>query len=350
MEIVTKAVYRITDSGIELESKDSVEYKGEVVECKSAPSPPPPPDPSIAIAANAKANRINTVTPFGTTKFTSPAGAVSDVTRTDTLSPSQQRQLDQRNSLGEALLGIGQQQIGQFDTSPLRFKTADSGQNQAFNRQLGLLQPDFTRQEDALRQRLSNQGIPEGSVLFDNELRKLRETQGRVKAGLANQADVTGQNQAISQRTQNFNELAALLGGQQLNTNQVATPQIDTQAAFNAQQAQQQSNFQAKNASANNFNQGLFSLGGAAITGGLDFAGTKAGQSFFSDRRLKKNIKRIGTHILGIGIYVFDYIWDEHSIGVMADEVKEVMPDAVIRHGSGFDMVNYAMIGGVRYA
>jgi len=268
MEIVTKAVYRITDSGIELESKDSVEYKGEVVECKSSPSPPTPPDPSIAIAANAKANRITTTTPFGTTKFTTTGGVpVSDVTRTDTLAPSQQRQFDQRNSLGEALLGIGQQQIGQFDTSPLRFKTADSGQNQAFNRQIGLLQPDFTRQEDALRQRLSNQGIPEGSVLFDNELRKLRETQGRVKAGLANRADVTGQNQAIAQRTQNFNELAALLGGQQLNTNQVATPQIDTQAAFNAQQSQQNSNFQAQNASANNFNAGLFSLGSAGIIG-----------------------------------------------------------------------------------
>jgi len=266
MEIVSKIVYQMTDNGIIEESKDSYEYHGEVLQCKSPPSPPTPPDPAVAIAASAKANRITTVTPFGTTKFTDAAGApISDTTRTDTLAPSQQRQFDQRNSLGESLLGIGQKQIGQFDTNPLRFNSADSGQNQTFNRQIGLLEPDFTRQEDALRQRLSNQGIPQGSQLFDNELRKLRETQGRVKAGIANQADTTGFNQAVAQRTQNFNELAALLGGQQLNTNQVGTANIDTQAAFNAQQAQQQSNFQAQNASVNNFNSGLFSLGGAAL-------------------------------------------------------------------------------------
>jgi len=66
--------------------------------------------------------------------------------------------------------------------------------------------------------------------------------------------------------------------------------------------------------------------------------------STFSDRRLKTNIKRIGTHRLGIGIYEFDYVWGEHATGVMADEVKTVMPEAVTRHSSGYDMVDYSKL------
>jgi len=64
----------------------------------------------------------------------------------------------------------------------------------------------------------------------------------------------------------------------------------------------------------------------------------------FSDRRLKTNIKRVGTHRLGIGIYEFDYVWGEHATGVMADEVKAVMPEAVTRHPSGYDMVDYSKL------
>lgn len=64
----------------------------------------------------------------------------------------------------------------------------------------------------------------------------------------------------------------------------------------------------------------------------------------FSDRRLKKNIKRVGTHRLGIGIYEFDYIRGGHAIGVMADEVRLVRPDAVLRDASGYDMVDYSKL------
>ena len=62
-----------------------------------------------------------------------------------------------------------------------------------------------------------------------------------------------------------------------------------------------------------------------------------------SDRRLKSNIKRIGTHKLNIGIYEYD-IFGKHQIGVIADEVEAIMPDAVITHPSGYKMVNYSMI------
>ena len=77
-----------------------------------------------------------------------------------------------------------------------------------------------------------------------------------------------------------------------------------------------------------NLMSGLFGLGAAGI---------------LSDRRLKRNISRIGTHPLGIGLYEYD-IFDRHEIGVMADEVMKVKPQAVMRHPSGYLMVDYGQL------
>lgn len=63
-----------------------------------------------------------------------------------------------------------------------------------------------------------------------------------------------------------------------------------------------------------------------------------------SDRRLKTNIQRIGTHRLGIGIYEFDYVWGVHATGVMAGEVREVMPEAVLLGDDGYDRVDYSKL------
>lgn len=72
--------------------------------------------------------------------------------------------------------------------------------------------------------------------------------------------------------------------------------------------------------------------------------GQAAGGLMFSDRSMKTNIKRIGTHSSGIGIYSFDYVWGTSSVGVMADEVRKVRPDAVTTHKSGYDMVDYSKL------
>ena len=62
-----------------------------------------------------------------------------------------------------------------------------------------------------------------------------------------------------------------------------------------------------------------------------------------SDRRLKSNIKRIGTHRLGIGLYEFT-IFGRRETGVMADEVLAVKPEAVILDESGYYKVCYDML------
>lgn len=80
---------------------------------------------------------------------------------------------------------------------------------------------------------------------------------------------------------------------------------------------------------------GVSSLGGSAIGAGL---------SLLSDRRMKKDIKRIGTLDNGLPVYTFRYKHDPAAVqvGCMADEVKELRPDAVTNHG-GIDFVNYEL-------
>ena len=53
-----------------------------------------------------------------------------------------------------------------------------------------------------------------------------------------------------------------------------------------------------------------------------------------SDRRLKRNIERIGTWANGLAVYAYQYLWsDEPQIGFMADEVARLHPHAVARIG-----------------
>lgn len=74
-------------------------------------------------------------------------------------------------------------------------------------------------------------------------------------------------------------------------------------------------------------------------------AGLKYGK--FSDRRLKKNIVKIGELPNGLNWYEFEFLWsDERVHGVMADEVEKVMPEAVGER-LGYKTVNYAMVLGV---
>ena len=70
-----------------------------------------------------------------------------------------------------------------------------------------------------------------------------------------------------------------------------------------------------------------------------------------SDRNIKQDVVRIGTHQLGIGLYLFNFQPEYQSefgsgrhLGVMADEVETVLPEAVSIHPRGFKTVDYDML------
>ena len=83
----------------------------------------------------------------------------------------------------------------------------------------------------------------------------------------------------------------------------------------------------------------------------LGSAAQLAGMYFLSDERLKENIKPIGKSENGHNLYTWD--WNDKAkelgvntptIGVLAQEVKKYMPEAVIEDENGYYKVNYGVL------
>ena len=65
-----------------------------------------------------------------------------------------------------------------------------------------------------------------------------------------------------------------------------------------------------------------------------------------SDRRLKRDIFRLGCLDSGICLYRFRYLWDDtFYVGVMAQEVERIAPDAVVHGPDGYLRVRYDLLG-----
>jgi len=80
-----------------------------------------------------------------------------------------------------------------------------------------------------------------------------------------------------------------------------------------------------------------------SMVGGL--AGAAA--SYYSDSRLKENIKLAGVDdYTGLNLYDFNYKWNKKRFrGVMAQEVMKDFPEAVYKSGSGWLAVYYEKLG-----
>lgn len=65
-----------------------------------------------------------------------------------------------------------------------------------------------------------------------------------------------------------------------------------------------------------------------------------------SDIRLKRDVYAIGHLSNGLPLYRFKYTWsDQEWVGVMAQDVLKVMPQAVSKGAEGYYQVNYQMLG-----
>jgi len=286
----------------------------------------------------------------------------------------------QNNANAQTNMGLTNAALGQqFGQNLQAGQFANTAQQQAYNQSQGAAQfqnaaqaqqygqnlSDMQAQNTAVGQRFgmdtSNQASLNNAQLqqynaslananLNNQALSQLYNQQLQSAQLSNQASnqQLAQNQAIQQNPLNI--LQALRTGSQLNTANLPAVGVSQPAQLaNWQGADYLGAAQAQG----QYNQGIYNAQAAAnsslINAGVGAAGSFGGgiaaSGMLSDRRLKKNIKRIGTHVLGIGLYTWDYLWGQPFAGVMADEVEQVMPEAIVMHPSGFKMVNYSMLG-----
>ena len=369
-------------------------------------SPPPAPDYAGAAQATAAgnlaaarstadANRVNQTNPYGSITYSqTPTYDASGTLNPDagwnmntTLSPVQQQQFDVNNQINSQLGGIAQQGLGYVQSAldkplaaanPLASTAGDpqlmqqNVQDALYKNSTQYLDPQFAQQDTALESKLANQGITQGSQAYNAAMLNQSNAKQQAYDSARNAATAQGvsaaqgmfgqnlsnaqlQNAASAQNLQQnqvaqqnpLNMLNAVRTGQQLNTATLPTQQNVAQ-----QQGVAGPDLLGAATATGQYNQGIYNANQAAnssMIGGLGQLGMAAAMSpagtFTSDRRLKTNIQLIGKHDNGMNIYSWDYIWGEHSRGVMADEVEEIMPEAVIMHPTGFKMVNYSMLG-----
>lgn len=289
-------------------------------------------------------------------------------TITQTLSPAQQQLLDKSNQAKLGLSDLAVQGtnlakgvLGQsldFNQLPARPGDATDTRNKVMDAMMSRINEDNDRQKGILNSQLQAAGIPPGSKAYDDAM----ALQERNRTDQSNQAYLASGQEAsrdfqqnsqlrrdalaemLTQRQTPINEITALMSGSQVS-NPFSMPgyaqnaNVQPAPLFGANQMAGDWNadlYNAKAAQAGNLQQGLFGLGSAGIMGGM----------MMSDRRLKSNIQRIGTHPLGIGWYEYD-IDGRHEQGVMAQELMDVKPEAVALYADGYYRVNYDLIGRV---
>jgi hypothetical protein len=132
-----------------------------------------------------------------------------------------------------------------------------------------------------------------------------------------------------------LNEMNALMSGQQVNMPNM--PQFNTAGISQTPNllGAAQSQYSAALDAANAKNAGISNAFSGATSLGSAFA--------FSDIRLKSNIRRVGTHSVGVGVYEYD-IFGQRERGVIAQELQRVRPDLVRQHDSGYLTVNYGAL------
>lgn len=247
--------------------------------------------------------------------------------------------------LGQALTGAGGllSQFQGFDPSQRA--------TEIYGEQAALLQPGFEQQATALQNQLfgggrlglrlagESQGLGAGSGMVQPDAlglgRAQQQTLAQLAAGARQQA--LGEQAQLGQMAQGLFGIGQGISGieSQLMAQGLTAEQARAASALGAgnlaispyataaDMAQRQQEATA----------GFF----GSLAGGI-------GTAVASDMRLKDNINHVDTLPNGIKLYTWDWKEErnEPTFGVLAQEVQQVIPEAVIQHPSGYLMVNYA--------
>lgn len=211
-----------------------------------------------------------------------------------------------------------------------------------YNQAVSRLEPEFESRRRQLETRLQNQGFSPTSEAYQSAMNNLESAQNSAYADAAYSSIQAGQNaftnslnnQLAAANFQNTARQLPISEIQNLLQNQYSGYDIANQI-FNVQQGRDARINQIKNQNAAE----QFQFGTNALLGAGNLAG-----GLFSDQELKENIVPVGRLHNGLPVYLFTYKGDnEPRLGLMAQDVLSVHPEAVTIDRSGYFKVNYAL-------
>lgn len=321
------------------------------------------------VNAQATANRVNTYTPYGSTVFSPVPGAQAQ--------PQAQAQPAKSgggkaskfvgNKFGPDAMNVAMNRAGggagvgggTGGITPMQSVTSFSpevktlfdrqismagspasgaGDSQrieqaTFDRAMNLLNPGFEQQTRDFQQSMADRGLPSGGRAYDSEFANINRAQNSAKEQAAMSAVLAGNDTSfrergmnMSERGQQFNELASILGQNQVTPTAPLDVMGPANMAMNGNLANQQ-NQQAKKSS------------------GVNAGSTLGAAYLLSDRRAKEKAVVIGEFVPGVNIYEANYIGNPvRMVCLMSDEVEKVFPEAVVTLDDGFKRVNYGYL------
>lgn len=338
-------------------------------------------------AFNQTLNMVNSYGPDGSVTYSADPNAPGGYAQTTSLSPSQQAIYNGSTAAQAGAVGIANDQLGRVSSSlgqnltPGHLQTGvdpvtmgnqsvQNAVNASYDQAKSRLDPEWAIADNQTRTQLANQGLSQNSDAYKNAEAQFGRNKNdaystaynsAVGQGQAEQAQLFGQGVQAGQfgntaQQQDFqqqayqqqlpiNELSALLGLGQvqspsgINYTPTGAASTDVIGANSLQSSASAKQAELSQQAMGSLTGGLFSLGSAAL-------GNPAGLSkVLSDRRLKTDIRRVGSTDGGLPVYVYRYKGDTRfQMGVMAQDVQEVNPEAVGPVLGGFLGVDYAMV------
>lgn len=243
---------------------------------------------------------------------------------------AQGQTFDQKLAASEQAMKAQGQNFDQFATAG---KFANDAQQQQFGQ--GMANADLYNSSEAQK---FQQG--QAAAALGNTTHTAYDNESAAKAGFNNNSRQQQIQEASYLRNLPLNDIAALLGtGGGVNqpdfnpVSQVGVAAPDYMGMVNNNYGQAVNQYNTRQQARS---QMMGSIFGAAGSVGSAFA--------LSDKRFKENARRIGTLANGIATYTFNYIGDKIlRFGVMAQEVLEIRPDAVVNI-NGVLHVNYGKV------
>jgi len=247
---------------------------------------------------------------------------------------------------------LRQESLSSQLTSSLSGDFSNNGQaiqDATFQRGKAQIDPIVKQQKRDLAQQLADQGVPAGSEQYNEAMNRMDDAVARQYTDLSQASIQTGE----QVRQSRFNEISSLLGrsqvgagtsfgGYQPNYNGIDLAGYAQQQSLQSQQL----SFLGEQARKNRKTDRNNALIQAGATLGSAAFGAPTGT--FSDITLKENIKQTGVSPSGIVIYEFDYkdksLGQYRYSGVMAQDLLESHPSAVIKNNDGTLKVDYSQI------
>lgn len=331
---------------------------------KNAPTPPDPKETASASTgtnigtaiANATMGNVNQVTPDGTltynqtgsTQWTDPytgqSYTIPTYTATQTLSAAQQAIKNEQNRAQQNLAGLAaDQSIFLRDYLSKPFDLSNEA-TEARLMELGRtrLDPILAQRREAEEARLANQGVRLGSTGYDRAMTNVLQGENDAYNQLLLQGRAQAVQEALTERNQPLNEIAAIMSGSQVslpnfvNTSMPSIPTTDVGGLINENYNQRLGIWEREQQQTQQILGGLFGLAGSFAR--------------LSDDDAKKDKTKVAPLGGGANLWAFRYKGapkdSPKEVGLMASEVEKIAPQAVRRGHDGYRRVNYPVAMG----